>query len=111
MNEIFECIKDFLSMLLMLGIGIIALFLTVIFLVFPFCNTCYKGEKVFEYEDLNGNIGTAYQCQYSDADYHYKKGGQGQPICFVGNKIVAVKWYEDKTHYMNCFKSLWVGEE
>ena len=80
-------------------------------MIFPFSNNCYNGEKVFEYEDINGNIGTAHHCQYSDAEYHYKKGGQGQPICFVGKKIIAVKWYEDKTQYMNCFKSLWRGDK
>ena len=101
-----------LSILKYIGLVIvvfIVLFLSVIFLVFPFINTCYKGDRVYEYEDLNGNIGTASACQFSDAGNYSKKGGQGQLICFAGNKVIAVKWYEDKTKYGNCYKML--GEE
>lgn len=69
---------------------------------------CYKGSKVFEYEDLNGNIGTAYSCQYTDKSY--RSGGMGEPICFVGNKVVVVKWYEDKTQYESCRKLIFGGD-
>ena len=102
--------RDFLELLGAMLLGIIFFILVIIFVVFPFSNNCYNGQKIFEYEDLDGNIGTAYNCQYSDASQYARKGGQGQPICFVGNKRIAVKWYEDKTEYKNCFKNL-MGKE
>ena len=88
-------------------LGFTLFILVIIFCVFPFMNNCYKGNKIYEYEDIDGNKGTASNCQFSDANDHYKKGGQGQPICFVDKRVIAVKWYEDKTEYMNCFKCLW----
>ena len=104
--EIIDFIKDILAII---GWGIllfIVIILAIIFGIMPFDNSCYKGEKVFEYEDLNGNKGIANNCQYSDAKKYARKGGQGQPICFVGKKVITVKWYEDKTKYMNCYKSI-----
>lgn len=87
--------------------GIIVFILIMIFGVMPLSDNCYEGKRIFEYEDIDGNIGTAHNCQFSDAKDHYRKGGQGQPICFVGKKVIVVKWYEDKTKYENCYKSLW----
>lgn len=83
-------------------IGIIIIIFIVLFLSMLTQNTCYEGSKVFEYEDLDGNIGTAYNCQYTDRQA--RSGGMGQPICFVRNKIIAVKQYEDKTQYKSCRK-------
>lgn len=71
-------------------------------------DNCYKGSKVFEYEDLDGNIGTAYYCQYTDRQA--RSGGMGDPVCFVGNKVVVVKWYEDKTQYKSCKKLIFGGD-
>lgn len=89
-------------------IGVFIVFiLIIIFGIMPFSNDCYKGKKIFEYEDIDGNTGIAHNCQFSDAEYYSRKGGQGQPICFVGKKVIVVKWYEDKTKYGNCYKSLW----
>lgn len=90
MNEIIEVILCWLGLII------------VLFLLMLTQNTCYEGSKVFEYEDLDGNIGTAYNCQYTDKSY--RSGGMGQPVCFVGNKIIAVKQYEDKTQYESCGK-------
>lgn len=81
------------------GIIVMGIFFTLIMLT---QDNCYKGSKVFEYEDLNRNIGTAYNCQYTDKSY--RSGGMGDPVCFVGNKIIAVKQYEDKTQYESCRK-------
>lgn len=102
--DVLDIIKDILAMIGMFILFTIVLFLVIVYGVFPFANNCYRGEKVFEYEDLDGNKGIASTCQYSDANQYAKKGGQGQPICFVGNKTIAVKWYEDKTEYKNCYK-------
>lgn len=104
--DILDFIKDILAIIGMLILGMITIILFIIFAVFPFANNCYNGKQVFEYEDLDGNKGIANNCQYSDANQYAKRGGQGQPICFVGNKTIAVKWYEDKTEYKNCYKSL-----
>jgi len=101
-----EYIKDFLKWVGLFILGIIVFVLIIVFGMFPFENNCYKGNKIYEYEDINGNNGVATNCQFSDADNHYRKGGQGQPICFVGKRVIAVKWYEDKTEYGNCFKML-----
>lgn len=101
-----EYIIDILKWLGLIILGVIIFVLFIVFGVFPFSNNCYKGNKIYEYEDIDGNKGNAYHCQYSDAKDHYRKGGQGQPICFVGKRVIVVKWYEDKTKYMNCFKSL-----
>ena len=87
-------------------LGFTLFILVIIFCVFPFVNNCYKGNKIYEYEDIDGNKGTASNCQFSDANNHYRKGGQGQPICFIGKKVIVVKWDEDKTEYGNCFKCL-----
>lgn len=106
-----EIIIDILKYIGLVIVGFIAFALFIMFAVFPWCNNCYRGQKVYEYEDLNGNIGKAYHCQYSDASQYAKKGGQGQPICFSGKKTIAVKWYEDKTKYGNCFKSLFKEEK
>lgn len=94
MNEIIKYILCWL--------GIIIITFIVLFLLMLTQNTCYEGSKVFEYEDLDGNIGTAYNCQYTDKQA--RSGGMGQPVCFVGNKIIAVKQYEDKTQYESCRK-------
>lgn len=102
-----DAIKTILSYVGIIIIGFVIFMLFIIFLVFPFSNNCYVGNKVYEYEDVNGNIGTAYHCQFSDASEYARKGGQGQPICFVDKKVISVKWYEDKTKYENCYKSLW----
>lgn len=104
--DILDFVKDILAIIGMLIIVMIVFILFIIFAVFPFVNNCYNGKQVFEYEDLDGNKGTANTCQYSDAGQYAKRGGQGQPICFVGNKTIAVKWYEDKTEYKNCYKNL-----
>ena len=80
--------------------------LFIVFCIMPFFNNCYKGNKIYEYEDIDGNKRTTNNCQFSDADDYYRKGGQGQPICFVGKRVIVVKWYEDKTEYGNCFKML-----
>ena len=87
--------------ILILGFIIFCLF--TVFCVYPLSNNCYVGNKIIEYEDMNGNIGIASNCQFSDADDYYRKGGQGQPICFIGKRVIVVKWYEDKTNYKNCF--------
>lgn len=100
-KEILKTVLFYIGSFILLSIGFI---LFCIFMIFPFANNCYQGSKIFEYEDLDGNIGTAYHCQYSDAENYYRKGGQGQPICFAGKKRIAVKWYEDKTKYDNCWK-------
>lgn len=94
MNEIIKYILCWL--------GIIIIPFIALFLIMLTQNNCYKGSKVFEYEDLDGNIGTAYNCQYTDRQA--RSGGMGQPVCFVGNKIIAVKQYEDKTQYESCRK-------
>lgn len=103
--EIDHPILDFILNLLKLfgcAIGMMFIFcLLMALLVLP-QNICYKGNKIFNYEDMNGNIGIAYDCQYSDKGS--RSGGQGQPICFADNKVIAVKWYEDKTEYGNCAK-------
>ena len=101
-----EILKDILKYIGWIILGFVAFCLFITFAVFPWCNNCYSGEKIYEYKDLDGNIGTATHCQFSDASNHFRKGGQGQPICFNGKRIVAVKWYEDKTKYENCFKSI-----
>lgn len=101
-----EFIKNFLRFIGLLILGFIVFCLFITFTVMPFKNDCYNGNKIYEYEDINGNKGTASNCQYSDAGEYSRKGGQGQPICFVGKKVIAVKWYEDKTEYGNCFKML-----
>lgn len=101
-----EYIIDILKWLGLYILGFTVLCLFVVFCVMPFSNNCYKGNKMYEYEDIDGNKGIASNCQFSDADKHYRKGGQGQPICFVGKKVIVVKWYEDKTEYGNCFKML-----
>lgn len=102
---------DFIKLVLRdigIFIGVFILFsLIIIFGIMPFSNNCYEGKRIFEYEDIDGNTGIAHNCQFSDAKDHYRKGGQGQPICFVGKKVIVVKWYEDKTKYENCYKSLW----
>ena len=104
MIDFIKCVLS--SIGIFIGVCILCI-LTIIFIILPFYNNCYKGERIFEYEDIDGNIGIAHNCQYSDAKYHYRKGGQGQPICFVDKKVIVVKWYEDKTKYENCYKSLW----
>ena len=91
-----------LNLLKLIG-GVIAIMFILVLFMLP-QNNCYKGSKIFEYEDLDGNKGIASNCQFSDAENHYKKGGQGQPICFVDKRIIVVKWYEDKTEYGNCAK-------
>lgn len=99
-----------LTILISIGIALllfIAIGLFIFITILP-QNNCYKGNKIFDYEDMNGNIGTAYNCQYSDRSY--RSGGQGQPICFVDNKTIAVKWYEDKTKYGNCAKIMFGGK-
>ena len=101
-----EYVKNILIYIGLIILGFIAFCLFIVFCVMPFSNNCYKGNKIYEYEDIDGNKGTASNCQFSDADNHYRKGGQGQPICFVGKKVIVVKWYEDKTKYGNCFKML-----
>lgn len=93
------------------AIGIMFVLCLLMFLTILPQNNCYKGDKIFEYEDIDGNKGIAYHCQFSDADYNYKKGGQGQPICFVGNKVITVKWYEDKTEYGSCAKIIFDNQE
>lgn len=100
-----EAIKSIVEYI---GLFIISALILVgcLFLFFLMSNNCYKGSRIFEYEDLDGNKGIANNCQYSDADQYGKKGGQGQPICFVNKKIITVKWYEDKTEYMSCYKVL-----
>lgn len=100
-----ETIKDIFEYI---GLFIISLLIFIggMFLLFLSSNNCYRGSKIFEYEDLNGNTGIADNCQYSDAQYYGRKGGQGQPICFIGKRIITVKWYEDKTKYMSCYKTL-----
>ena len=104
MIDFIKCVLSAIGIL----IGTFILFISIIiFLVLPFSNNCYEGKRIFEYEDIDGNIGIAQSCQFSDAKDHYRKGGQGQPICFVGKKVIVVKWYEDKTKYENCYKSLW----
>lgn len=99
MIDFIKCVLNAIGIL----IGTFILFILIImFTILPFSNNCYKGERIFEYEDMDGNTGIAHNCQYSDAKDNYKKGGQGQPICFVGKKVIVVKWYEDKTKYENC---------
>ena len=105
-----DFIKTILSYIGMVVLGFIIFILFIIFAVLPFANDCYNGNQIFEYEDLDGNIGTANHCQYSDAKYYARKGGQGQPICFIDKKTIVVKWYEDKTEYENCYKNLWEGK-
>ena len=102
-HPILFCILNLLK-LIGCAIGIMFVFcLLMCLLVLP-QSDCYKGSRIFEYEDIDGNKGTASNCQFSDADNYYRKGGQGQPICFVGKKVIAVKWYEDKTEYGSCAK-------
>ena len=98
-----ETIKNIVEYI---GLFVIALLIFIVgmFLLFLTSNNCYKGSKIFEYEDLNGNTGIADNCQYSDAQYYGRKGGQGQPICFIDKRIIVVKWYEYKTKYMSCYK-------
>lgn len=100
-----------LNIIVLLGL-IIAVFIIgvilIILIMLPF-NNCYKGSKIFEYEDLNGNIGTASNCQYTDKED--RSGGMGEPICFVGTKVIAVKWYEDKTQYGSCKEMIFEGEK
>ena len=107
MNYWFKKENTFKTILKYIGIVVLSFLgfmLFVLFFIFPFANNCYEGSQIYEYEDLNGNIGTAYHCQYSDASDYARKGGQGQPICIVGKKTIVVKWYEDKTEYGNCWK-------
>lgn len=92
--------------IILVGIIVMLIFFTLIILT---QNNCYKGSKVFEYIDLDGNIGTAYNCQYTDKNRQYRSGGMGQPVCFVGNKVIAVKQYEDKTQYESCRKIIFGG--
>lgn len=103
MKLIIEIIKE-LVMLTVLTIISTLLLLFFFYLISFTINNCYEGSKTFEYEDLDGNKGIANNCQYSDAERYGRKGGQGQPICFVDNKVVSVKWYEDKTEYIKCNK-------
>ena len=99
--------KDFIKFVLTTIGAFIVFILFIIFGIMPISNNCYKGERIFEYEDIDGNTGIAHNCQFSNDKVYYRKGGQGQPICFVGKKVIVVKWYEDKTKYENCYKSLW----
>ena len=99
--------EDFIKCVLIATGAFIVFILIIIFGIMPLYNDCYEGERIFEYEDIDGNTGIAHNCQFSDAEYYYKKGGQGQPICFVGKKVIVVKWYEDKTKYENCYKYFW----
>ena len=73
--------------------------LVIIISFLTFYNGFYWDSEMFEYEDLDGNIAVSYHCQYSDKTFY--SGGQGQPLCFVGKRIVAVKWFENKTKYTN----------
>lgn len=100
-----------LNIISLLGIIIIGIIVTIIIatLIMLTQNNCYKGSKVFEYIDLDGNIGTAYNCQYTDKNRQFRSGGMGQPVCFVGNKVIAVKQYEDKTQYESCRKLMFGG--
>ena len=91
---------------LIIAVFIIGVIL-IILIMLPF-NNCYEGSKIFEYEDLNGNIETASNCQYTDSEN--RRGGMGEPICFIGNKVIAVKWYEDKTQYGSCKKMIFGGK-
>ena len=102
-HPILHCILTLLK-IISCAIGLMFVFCLLMFLCMLTQNNCYKGSKIFEYEDIDGNKGTASNCQFSDADNHYRKGGQGQPICFVGKKVIAVKWYEDRTEYGICAK-------
>jgi hypothetical protein len=99
-----------LNIIVWLGLIIVAFIIGVILIILimlPF-NNCYEGSKIFEYEDLNGNIGTASNCQYTDKEN--RSGGMGEPICFVGAKVIAVKWYEDKTQYGSCKEMMFGGK-
>lgn len=84
------------------------LFLIIMSLIILPQNNCYKGSRIFEYEDLNGNIGTAENCEYTDKQGY--SGGMGEPVCFIGKKVIAVKWYEDKTEYGKCYKIILGGD-
>lgn len=85
---------------------IVAIFFSLIMLT---QDNCYEGSKIFKYEDLNGNIGMAYNCQYTDKSH--RSGGMGEPICFAENKVVVVKWYEDRTQYKSCKKIIFGGDK
>lgn len=100
----------FLTIITWLGLIIAAFIIGIILIILMMLpsNDCYKGSKIFEYEDLNGNIGTASNCQYTDKEN--RSGGMGEPICFVGAKVIAVKWYEDKTQYGSCKKMIFGGK-
>lgn len=107
-HPILSVIIEFISWI---GLTMIAFIVIIVFFVLTMLgqDNCYKGSKIFKYEDLNGNIGTAYNCQYTDKSN--RSGGMGEPICFTGNKVVAVKWYEDKTQYKSCRKIIFGGDE
>lgn len=48
-------------------------------------------EPTYIYEDLDGNIGFANSCSYSDKGLF--AGGQGTTICKTETKTTQVKWY------------------
>ena len=102
-HPVLNFILNIISWLGIIIVGIIVMLIAATSIMLT-QNNCYKGSRVFEYIDIDGNIGTAYDCQYTDRNRQLRSGGMGQPVCFVGNKVIAVKQYEDKTQYKSCRK-------
>lgn len=84
-------------------VGFISFILLLVF-SFYFIPANYGGQ--YTYEDLDGNIANADSCGYTDKSLF--SGGQGTPICEIGNRVIQVKWYEkigkNETGYSYWFK-------
>ena len=57
----------------------------------------HKTQSLYEYKDLDNNIGEAQECSYKFEGY--KRGGQGSPVCITfDNTTVSVKEYKIKKY-------------
>ena len=99
-----------LNIIVWLGLIIVVFIIGVILIILimlPF-NNCYEGSKIIWLLIIKCNKGTASTWQSTDKDN--RSGGLGEPICFVGAKVIAVKWYEDKTQYGSCKEMMFGGK-
>ena len=86
-DKLSEFLETFIVLFILLLIPLLIVYFCVSF--YNFLSESYSYKNVYEYEDLDGNIGISDNCTYNK-DYGYLSQSDNQ-VCYIGGVKTLVK--------------------